>query len=269
MIESPLTVDERMYCVVLSQTTDPQTLIRQAMGQDYSENAVFNQLMPAEDVCGGIVVKNCLSGNRGHYGILEHPSISFNVVGFPHSVMQQLRTHRSGITFDVQSGRYTGKRIYDLGAAIWAFIDGETTAMGEVVNYDDPMLLSAIEDVFYLRPAGEYRGRKTSKYIYDDQRRLRDLQWCAMAAVRYYNDIDAGLSEEHARGTAPFDFRQHFVVSFNLRTAFHLLDLRYKPDAQLECQRAVECMIPGIRDWVPEIFAWYVKTRLTRGVLAP
>ncbi|XDE62527.1 FAD-dependent thymidylate synthase [Arthrospira platensis BEA 1257B] len=51
---------------------------------------------------GEIIVKRLLAGERGHYGPLEHPSITFNCGYFPHSVMQQARTHRVGISFDVQ-----------------------------------------------------------------------------------------------------------------------------------------------------------------------
>ena len=48
------------------------------------------------------------------------------------------------------------------------------------------------------------------------------------------NLLDAGFAEEHARGILPFDYRQHFVVSFSLRAFLHFLDLRAKLDAQ-EC----------------------------------
>ena len=42
---------------------------------------------------------------------LEHAQIVLNMGWFPHSVMQQARTHRVGVSFDVQSMRYTGERI--------------------------------------------------------------------------------------------------------------------------------------------------------------
>jgi thymidylate synthase ThyX len=37
---------------------------------------------------------------------------------------------------------------------------------------------------------------------------------------------------DHARGILPFDYRQHFVVSFSLRAFLHFLDLRAKLDAE-------------------------------------
>ncbi|MGL5194103.1 MAG: FAD-dependent thymidylate synthase, partial [Chroococcales cyanobacterium] len=52
--------------------------------------------------CGELIVKRLLAGERGHYGPIEHVGIVFNCGFFPHSVMQQIRTHRVGISFDVQ-----------------------------------------------------------------------------------------------------------------------------------------------------------------------
>jgi thymidylate synthase (FAD) len=77
------------------------------------------------------------------------------------------------------------------------------------------------------------------------------------------------MSEEHARGLIPFDFRQHFVMSCNLRSLLHFLDLRFKKDAQLEIQKLSEMMWAHTQDWVPEISAWYEKNRLGKARLAP
>ena len=92
---------------------------------------------PDEQRAGEICVKRLLSGERGHYGPMEHAQIVLNVGWFPHSVMQQARTHRVGVSFDVQSMRYTGERICRAA-------DGALD----------------LEDVFYLRPVGEYSDRQ-------------------------------------------------------------------------------------------------------------
>ena len=42
----------------------------------------------------GEIIKRLLAGERGHFGPLEHAQIVLNVGWFPHSVMQQARTHR-------------------------------------------------------------------------------------------------------------------------------------------------------------------------------
>ncbi|NJR39652.1 MAG: hypothetical protein HC781_13595 [Leptolyngbyaceae cyanobacterium CSU_1_4] len=96
---------DRFFTVeVISQTVNPQQTIYAAMHQDYAEGFVWAERdrFPAEDKSGEVVVKQLLAGNRGHYGPLEHPQITLNCGFFPHSTMQQMRTHRVGISFDVQ-----------------------------------------------------------------------------------------------------------------------------------------------------------------------
>ncbi|MDB9373540.1 Thymidylate synthase ThyX [Nodularia sphaerocarpa UHCC 0038] len=177
---------------------------------------------------------------------LEHPQIVFNCGYFPHSVMQQARTHRVGVSFDVQSFRYTGNQFIDV-------VEGKKD----------------IEDVFYLRPVGDYSDRQGKKYYYSPEQRAADLEWCLEAAKRYKADFEGGMSEEHARGKVPFDYRQHFVVSFNLRSFMHFCDMRNKKDAQLEIQSLCEMMWPHFADWTPAIAQWYEKQRQGKARLAP
>lgn len=100
---------------VLSQTPDPERVIWLAMHQDYSaEYVTAASRVPAN--YGEAVVRHLLEGDRGHYGPLEHPQITFAVGYFPHLVVQQARTHRIGVSFDVQSFRYTGKQLLELGS---------------------------------------------------------------------------------------------------------------------------------------------------------
>lgn len=56
--------------------------------------------------------------------------------------MQQARTHRVGVSFDVQSFRYTGNQFIDV-------LEGKKD----------------IEDVFYLRPVGYYTDRQGKNTI--------------------------------------------------------------------------------------------------------
>lgn len=81
--------------------------------------------------------------------------------------------------------------------------------------------------------------------------------------------IREGLSEEHARDQLPYCLRQHFVVSFNLRSALHFMDLRAKLDAQLEIRQMCELVWPHIVEWAPEVAAWYEKARMHKARLAP
>ena len=54
----------------------------------------------------GSLLSACLKADRGHWGPLEHPSLSL-MIQADHNTMMQLRTHRVGCTFDYQSMRYT------------------------------------------------------------------------------------------------------------------------------------------------------------------
>lgn len=431
---------------VLSSTPNPQQTIYAAMHTDYSESFVYDETLPSESESGSICVRRLLRGERGHYGPLEHAMIVFNVGWFPHSVMQQARTHRVGCCLSgdtvVEFGhpstgsegetyyrstishlaelwhngrshqqtesdalymqKQIGSRnllhlneetgfvqhtrisnIYDNGPKeVWLITleDGKSIkatkdhrvltptgwstfgqlsegseiltasssgsflapmetdmtneqtedwkpcaglshrvttrkkgvackiasivpagientydlevigpfhnfiANGIVVHnsfdvqsmrYTGERIVRAanneldIESVFYLRPVGTYHDRQGKKYDYSAAQRAVDLDVCRTAAQRYRDMIEAGFAEEHARGILPFDYRQHFVVSFSLRAALHFLDLRAKADAQLEIKQLCDLMVPHIEAWAPEITGWYMSTRYGRARLAP
>jgi thymidylate synthase (FAD) len=239
-------MDQLFRVKTLTATPAPQTATWLAMHQDYAEGFVGDLEPPSEEKAGEACVKHLLAGGRGHYGPLEHAQIVLNVGWFPHSVMQQARTHRVGVSFDVQSMRYTGDRICK-------------AANNEL----------GLEEVFYLRPAGFYSDRQGKKYQYTEHQRNKDLQLCETAANRYAELIADGFAEEHARGILPFDYRQHFVVSFTLRAFLHFLDLRAKLDAQQEIRELCELMWPHLQAWTPQFADWYEKNRLHKAKLAP
>ena len=244
----PAPMDPRFRVERIAATPNPQLCVYAGMHQDYSEGFVADDrgAWPDERKAGEICVKRLLSGERGHYGPLEHAQIVLNVGWFPHSVMQQARTHRVGVSFDVQSMRYTGERICRAA-------DGALD----------------LEEVFYLRPVGDYSDRQGKRYHYGQEQRAIDLALCRSAADRYRDLLAAGYAEEHARGILPFDYRQHFVVSFTLRALLHFLDLRAKLDAQQEIRALCDLIWPHLQGWTPEIADWYEKSRLHRARLAP
>lgn len=239
-------MDPRFHVKPISATFEPQRLIWMAMHQDYYEGTVADTEAPPENEAGELVVKHLLLGGRGHYGPLEHPAISFAVAGFPHSVVQQARTHRVGISFDVQSMRYTGKRV----AAV---------ATGKL----------GVEDVFYFRSVGNYADRFGKKYAYSKKMRETDLQVAKQMSTIYGYKLQEGFAEEHARGMLPFDYRQNFVLTFNLRSAMHFLDLRSKLDAQSEIIDLCNLLVPVLQQWAPEVINWYIEKRLGRARLSP
>lgn len=244
-------IDPLFNAAVVSQTEMPNSLIWRAMHQDYSAEQVLT--VPDnldEKKCGEIAVKKLLKGGSGHFGPLEHPSITFSIGYFPHAVMQQARTHRISVSFDVQSFRYTSDSL--LKAAV------------------EPMDIAAVEKAFYIRPIGSYTDRKGQRYIYTKEMRYAHLLRAWDAAKIYKHDhIVDGLTEEHARSSTLFDYRQHWIVTFNARSAFHFLDLRAKADAAPEIRTLCEIFAIPLKLWIPEIFGWYEENRFRKARLAP
>lgn len=198
-----------------------------------------------EKEAGERLIKHCLK--HRHWGVTESPQITFNVGYFPHTVMQQARTHRIGVTFNVQSGRYTSKRIMDV-------VEGKRD----------------VQEVFYTRPVGEYDDRKGTKYTYSERQRNEDLADFYNACVKYKALIELGFSEEHAREICiPYAIRQHFTCSFNIRSLFHFLDMRTPLDAQLEIRILCDLMWPHVEAWIPELAEFYYDKRWSRNQLAP
>lgn len=239
---------DRFRVEVIQASLNPQQMVWIAMHQDYAEGFVYDakDKFPSEVKAGELIVKHLLAGDRGHWGPTEHPQITFNVGYFPHSMVQQIRSHRIGVSFDVQSFRYTGSRIV-------------AVAQGK----------KDVEEVFYLRPVGKYNNRQGKHYFYSEQQRQEDIEWCIKACHHYKKRMEEGLAEEHARGLIPFDTRQHFVLSCNLRSLLHLLDLRWKKDAQLEAQKFCELLFVHLKTWTPAVAQWYLENRAKRAKLSP
>lgn len=228
----------------VAATECPQQLIYIALHNDYSED-----FCPAtsltEDRCGQIAVERLLKGNRGHYGPLEGPQLSLALQA-DHNTIMQLRTHRVGVSFDVQSMRYTGGRI-------------ERVANGEL----------PVEDVFYVRPPGKYRDRQGDPYDWTDDDVEEFYAMALSSAIDYTRLRERGISEEHARGVLITNYFQNAIVSANLRAWFHLLDVRLKGDAQYEIRCLMELIATQVQRWVPEIYAWYTEHRRGKAFLAP
>lgn len=268
-------MDKHFRVEVISKTPNPQQTIYAALHQDYAEGFVFDEReeWPSEENCGRIIINQLLKGGRGHYGPLEHPQIVLNCGWFPHSAMQQVRTHRVGVSFDVQSFRYTGKVIADIGRMFDLQIQTWASSVEDCLWGDDDDwsydLASHIEEKFYLRPVGDYSDRQGKRYTYTDHDRKEDIIQCAEACLRYYHKMQRGFSEEHARGLVPFDVRQHWAMSANVRSLMHLLDLRWKANAQLEAQQLCDLIWPHFEAWVPAIAEWYKANRAKKAKLSP
>ena len=222
----------------------PQQLVYLGLHSDYSEEP-FSSTELAEDEAGKIVVDRLLKGGRGHWGPLEHPSLSL-MIQADHNTMMQLRTHRVGCTFDYQSMRYTGKRIR------------------KVANLELPP-----EDVFYVRPPGKYTDRQGKKYEWTQDQVDEQLATCLSSAIDYESLRQQGASEEHARSVLATGYLQHGLVTGSLRFWLHLLDVRAKSDAQLEIRQIMQGIELEVHRWVPEIWSWYHQHRHQKAQLAP
>jgi thymidylate synthase (FAD) len=228
----------------VAATECPQQLIYIALHNDYSEHFIDSTSIP-EDRCGLIAADRLLKGGRGHWGPLEHPQLTL-ALRADHNTIMQLRTHRVGVSFDVQSMRYSGERI-------------EKVATGEI----------PVEDVFYVRPPGKYRDRQGDPYEWSDDDVEESLAMSLSSAIDYKRLRERGISEEHARGVLITNYFQNAIVSANLRSWLHLLDVRLKADAQDEIRWLMELVTGQVQRWVPEIYSWYSEHRLKKALLAP
>ncbi len=198
-----LKLDTLQKVEMIRCTPNPQQLVFMGGKNDYSELPIEDTKIPDEVKCGGWVIEQLLANERGHWGPLEHPSITFSCSGFVHNVIVQARTHRVGISFDVQSQRYTCKRVLKV-------------ASGELKP----------EEVFYVRPPGFYTNRKGKKYEWVEADYQTQLGLCRASSERFADYYNRGVSEEHARDYLPQNIRQNFVVTFSLRSLLHFFDLR-------------------------------------------
>ena len=241
-----LELDPRLQAVVLQCYPIPEQVTYQAGKCDYSEIPIHEQVIPNPRECGEWIVEELLSNDKGHYGPLEHPGTTFSVSGYVHSVMVQGRTHRIGTSWDVQSQRYTGKRVIKV-------------ASGEL----------PVDDVFYIRTPGFYTNRKGKKYDWTQDDYNDELDFILLGCKRYAQKYERGMSEEHIRDYLTQAIRQNFVVSFNLRSVLHFMDLRAKMDAQLEIQALCTQLAPLLERWAPNVWEYYEEKRLHRAKLSP
>lgn len=228
----------------VAATECPQQVAFVALHNDYAED-----FCPSTDLdearCGEIVVERLLKGGRGHWGPLEHISLTLAIQA-DHNTMMQLRTHRVAMSYDFQSMRYTGRRI-------------ERVATGDL----------APEAVFYSRPIGTYHDRGGTSYGWTEDDRRLELEWAVRSAIRYRKLRQQGVSEEHARGCLVTSYLQNGVVTGNARSWLHLLDVRLKANAQFEIRELMRLIALQVQRWIPETYAWYQEHRQSRALLAP
>ena len=237
---------ENFVVQVLDASLSPQKLMYLKMHQCYSEYFLGDEpLMFSEKRCGEICVTRLLESDRGHYGILESPTITFACGFIDHDTIMQARTHRVGTSFAVQSMRYTSKQ----------FIQAS----------ENPDLL---DNVIFINK-GFQSDRHGNKAEISEEIIEMKKQLMLLSLKAYASQIEVGIPPEAARDILPHNYRQHFVVTFNLRSLLHFCDLRLKKDAQNNIVTLAEIMYEKCCLWSPEITQWYTKNRKGKARLAP
>lgn len=248
---------------ILSKTERPNLLSYLALHQCYAEKATADDLSKysalSEEELGNRVVNKCLK--FGHYSVIEHPTISFNIIGFPHNVMVQMTRHRH-LSFSVQSQRYTGMRISQLANSFYNNAKNQSIEPYQIEKF-------LVEKVFYFRPVGEYFDREGNKYVYTESERERDFNNCTRLVMDYDDKIKSGFAPEHARDFLPQNIRQDFVVTMNARSLLHFCDLRLPKDAQPEIRTMAQMLFEKFEQWMPEVAEHYRKTRFGKNKLSP
>ena len=243
---------------VLTQTPMPQTTVWLSMHQCVTPDPVSLSHCPTEGQCGEFAVKHAIK--KGHYSICEGPAITFRVAGFNHRTMQQVTRHRIGTHFSVQSLRYTGDQFAALANDI-----AELRSQG----YKQSELIALMEPYIYMRPVGKYRDRNGNSYDYTMEERFLDFDVLVPTLYRYADKVALGCPHEQAAGLLPMDTRQHWVMSFNIRSLMAFFDRRYPANAQNEARQLCSLMWPHFWGWCPEIASWYADKRKGKSMLAP
>lgn len=241
---------------LIASTPRPNLVCYLALHQCYSEGFILDEYdaiaKKSDEELGRLVVEKCIK--FGHYSVIEHPSMTFAVQGFPHSVMVQATRHRT-LSFSVQSQRYTSKRVVDI-------VTQTFQSPKEHRRF--------VEEVFYFRPVCSFLDRENNKYYYSQADRDRDIDDTFGHIETYYHKVEnQGYAPEHARDCLPQNIRQDFVVTFNPRSLLHFCDLRTPKDAQREIQMLAEMLFNSFSHYMPEVAKWYDKNRLGKNKLAP
>lgn len=227
--------------------------------QDQKVNSGFQERVVLVDK----ILKIQLAGIEKTYDLeVEHSSHNFFGNG--------LVTHNS---FDVQSQRYTGKRITNL---VNQFDKLPSEAIKEFTTFHEPLKLQEtiqfyeeLQEIFYVRPEGEYLDRQGKKFSIDEYHRRWAYSDMLDTALCYEERMGFGWSEECARDILSQGVRQSFFMTTNIRGLMHFLDMRSKADAQIEIQWLCDLLFEEFKKWVPETAAWYEKRRLHKNKLSP
>lgn len=224
-----------MEIEVLAATEQPERLVCQAARGDYYGGYIgdteYAELM--ETVAGNSLDEKTQSfiekeANRGHWGIWEHPQITFAIKGVPVFTERQLIRHRH-LSFDVQSMRYAD------------FSDAPYTVPNSLT---DPNHFSREGDT-------EIDDMEQCREIYEDH--------MDAAFERYETLVENGVPKEDARGLLGLSTDVNLTVSGNARTMMHVFNLRQKADAQWSIRELANMMADELEGWMPYTGDWWER----------
>jgi thymidylate synthase (FAD) len=157
---------------------------------------------------------------RGHFGPFEHAQAFFVAEGISRDQMAQITRHRH-MSWDVQSMRYVD------------FDDAEFTIPPEAEGESLEIEAENIED------AVEYPADQMMKDQYEE-------------CLETYKDLlESGVEREDARKVLPIGTEVNMSFSGNLRSLFHVFDLRVSGKAQDDTRGFTQQVLEETRDWAP------------------
>lgn len=168
--------------------------------------------------------------DRGHWGIWEHPSITFTVRGMSRVTMAQITRHRH-MSFDIQSMRYV-----DFSGDADVVVPNSLT---EEDHFSREQGLSEISE----------RTQDRMKEVYERQ--------VEQSVTAYENMVDAGVPKEDARYILPLGTTVNVTFSGNARTMLHVLNLRQTGSAQWEIRELSELIVDELHNWIPHTAEWW------------
>lgn len=249
-----------MEVQVLRKTERPERLVCQAGRGDYYEgyvgDATYADLMESVNYDTSYIedevseteaktrsfIEKQLS--RGHYGLWEHPQITFAVKGVSRVTMAQITRHRH-LTFDVQSMRYADFSEQEIVVPATLLSDEQRHERYPNIYDEDGSHFNRDEGVFEMSEEKREHWRISFKQLKEE---CRDF---------YQHMVDAGIPKEDARFMLPLGTTVNMTFSGNARTFLHLLDMRRKANAQWEIRELSEALLDELFDWCPYTFEYY------------
>lgn len=241
-----------MDVTVLNKTDDPERLICRAargdMYEGYIGDTSYQELMESVEHSDqdeeADAVHNVADAktrafirkqaSRGHWGIWEHPTITFAIENMSRVTMAQITRHRH-LTFDIQSMRY---------------VDFEDPPVATPESLTNPDHVTRADGLVWHDGDDVDTGSMESAHtLYE--RAIEN------SVTAYHALLDAGVPAEDARYALPLGTQVNVTMSGNARTMLHVLNLRQRGNAQWEIRNLSEQLVQELEEWIPHTAEWW------------